>query len=274
MATFLLIAAMSLLFAALAFLPEEWGSRAAHPLWRRARRPLFLALAHLSVAVFFWRMTFKFFPEIEARWMPVAGYALVERDVWLPAILLFPASLAHLLPSRLRPAATLPLLIFLGLVLHAASWRLDVPTRPLPSRFSEGVCLQTTGYTCAAASAATLLHAMGIESSEDEMARLASAHPKMGTSCYLAALALQRKLDEAGGSGRAVVVAPGTDGLDALPAPFLAAMQYSPFLNHMVCVLRVSGARILVGDPIGGLSEWPRKEFERRWRGVAVVVER
>jgi hypothetical protein len=42
------------------------------------------------------------------------------------------------------------------------------PTAEIPFR----VCLQTTEYTCSAASAATILHALGVSSSEKEMAEL------------------------------------------------------------------------------------------------------
>lgn len=42
------------------------------------------------------------------------------------------------------------------------------PTPEMPFR----ICLQTTPYTCSAASAATILHALGVTSSEKEMAQL------------------------------------------------------------------------------------------------------
>jgi predicted double-glycine peptidase len=273
MQSFLLIAAVSAGFAALAFLPERLGDGALSVrLWARLRQPLFLVLANVSAGVFLWRMAFKLLPALEARMMPVEGYAVLERDAWLPAVLLFDASLAQLLPARRRPLLIVPLFAMLGLVLYSASWRLDSPSRRLHERSRGPVCLQSTGYTCGPASAVTLLRTMGVEAGEGEMARLTLAHPRTGTSSYLTALALRRKFEDAGVPKRAYVEAPRGGTLESLPAPFLAGMEGSPFACHMVCVLSVGKDRVLVGDPARGPVSWSRAKFERAWMGIVVVV--
>ena len=61
-----------------------------------------------------------------------------------------------------------------------------------PTRMQDGICRQTTGYTCVAASMVTALRARGIDATETEMARLAHTQVNGGATDSRALWALQR----------------------------------------------------------------------------------
>jgi hypothetical protein len=63
----------------------------------------------------------------------------------------------------------------------------------LQTRFSnDGVCLQTTKYTCGPAAAVTALARFGIDAQEGELAILAYSSPQMGTADDLLARAIEK----------------------------------------------------------------------------------
>lgn len=136
----------------------------------------------------------------------------------------------------------------------------------------DGVCMQSTGYTCGAASLVTMLDRMGVEASEGEMARLTGTIPGRGVSDFQAADGLQRKLESIGRSERVRFVVRRDHDPESIPTPFAAGLTYSFWYDHMVCVLAIDAASVTIGDPIAGLQVLPREEFRERWRGVAITA--
>ena len=127
-----------------------------------------------------------------------------------------------------------------------------------------GVCLQSTSYTCGAASIATLLRARGVEAAEPEAARLSHTVPGRGVTDLGAALALRAKLP-----GRRVEIrdVASPDDLAREPLPCLLPLRYSFWFDHMTVLLRVDSHGFWLGDPLTGPALLTREELSEPCSG-------
>ncbi|MBY0461332.1 MAG: hypothetical protein K2V38_28785, partial [Gemmataceae bacterium] len=140
-----------------------------------------------------------------------------------------------------------------------------------PQTIVAGVARQSTGYTCAAASMVTLLHARGIDASETEMARLALVEVGGGTTDSRVVWGLERKL--AGTPLRVSYRSLDLAGLIAATKPCLVQLDWGFFVSHMVPVMHADAQRVVIGDPLSGPRELPTREFAHQWKGCAIIVE-
>jgi len=116
-----------------------------------------------------------------------------------------------------------------------------------------GVFIQSAPDTCAAASAATALHFLGVETTEQEMINAVRARPGRGSTLGRVALGLREEL------------APGwtvsIENLDALDIaqqarmnrPLLAVIRSAFGADHMIVVLGYCPSGILVANPSPGV---------------------
>lgn len=135
-----------------------------------------------------------------------------------------------------------------------------------------GVCLQTTDYTCGPASAVTALRKLGLPADEGPIAILSCTSAIEGTPPDMLAEGLNRRY--------------ATDGLTAECRVFhnigelkaagltLAVIKFGFLVDHWVTVLSVTDSQVIVGDPNGGLSRLSYEDFAERWRFVGVVLRR
>lgn len=153
-----------------------------------------------------------------------------------------------------------------------------------------GNCLQTTDLTCSAASAATLLKAHGIESSEQEMAELCLT--RHGTSWQ--GLYRGLKLKTAGTKWDVQVVACSHGDLPRMRGPMIISVGldssaardtdytrefgWVPGVNHSVILHGfTSFGCAVIADPTQELSreQWDEEMLRTLWRGYAIrLVER
>jgi len=137
------------------------------------------------------------------------------------------------------------------------------------------VCKQSTGWSCAAAAAATVVHALGMETSEREMAELCLTYPYRGTSTPRIARGLALKARAAGRPLEARVEDHlSVDDLARFPVPCVIAIKYAFLRDHAVALLEVrEDGTFVVGDPLpGSLSTWSRERMELAFRGEAVAL--
>ena len=136
----------------------------------------------------------------------------------------------------------------------------------------DGVCRQTTSYTCGPAAAVTALGQLGINATESELALAMYTSPALGTATDVLATALQ---DRYGPDGLSCEYR-WFDSLDDLPrgTPVLAVVKFSFMVDHFVAVLEVGKDRIVVADPAAGRLTYTRAQFEQRWRSKGVVLRR
>jgi len=219
------------------------------------------------------KMIFCFFPLLEARIMPIALYPSIQKDFWLPFMVLFFAFTSHIVPWRNRRAVLLTVLILSLVVVQQTFWHLRKPAiYGYDGIFVDGVCRQSSFETCGAAAMTTMLNAMGIKTTEGEMAGLSMTAPGMGVSPHQAAYGLQKKLSQLGRPEQVALMVPEVKELHRIPTPFLAGVKFSPRTNHMVCVLETGEDYLIVGDPISsGRKKWPWQRFEEFWSGIVVA---
>jgi hypothetical protein len=135
-----------------------------------------------------------------------------------------------------------------------------------------GVCFQTTDYTCGPAAAVTALGKLGLSAEEGEIAVLSHTSPVAGTLPACLSSALQNRY--------------GPDGLRCKYRHFdsieqlknagltLIMVSDSFLLDHCLAVLEVSDEAVTVADPMAGMMSIPYEQFRKIWRYSGIVLER
>jgi len=137
---------------------------------------------------------------------------------------------------------------------------------------SNGICFQTTDYTCGPAAALTALGKLGLAASEGEIAVLSHSSPVAGTLPACLRTALQNRY--------------GADGLKCQYRRFdsiaqlrnagimLAVVRDAFLLDHCVAVLEVSDRMVTIADPVLGRILMSYEQFGKIWRFSGIVLKR
>jgi Peptidase C39 family len=135
-----------------------------------------------------------------------------------------------------------------------------------------GICRQSTSYTCGPATAVTALRKLGFPAEEGQIAILSHTTAATGTPPDILAQVLQERY--------------GKDGLIAEYHAFkdiselknagltLAVIKFTFMVDHYVAVLEVTDSEVVVGDPLDGLDRMSYDEFRQKWRFEGVVLRR
>jgi hypothetical protein len=135
-----------------------------------------------------------------------------------------------------------------------------------------GICFQSTNYTCGPAAAVTALGKLGLSAEEGELAVLSYTSPVAGTLPACLSSALRNRY--------------GADGLTCNYRHFdsieqlknagitLAMVKDSFLLDHCLTVLEVSDDTVTVADPMSGLVSMPHEQFRKVWRFSGIVLKR
>jgi hypothetical protein len=143
----------------------------------------------------------------------------------------------------------------------------------IQTRFDKnGVCRQTTDYTCGPAAAVTALEKLGIKADEGELAVLSYSSPVIGTLPTCLTSALQNRYAADGLSCRYRHF----DSIDQLrkAGVTLTVVREAFLLDHCIAVLGVSDNAVTVADPVTGARLMPFKQFEKIWRFCGIVLQR
>ncbi len=137
---------------------------------------------------------------------------------------------------------------------------------------NNGVCRQSTGYTCGPAAAVTALRKLRLPAEEGQIGILSCTSNQEGTPIDMLAAGLER---EYGKEGLVVKCRVFKDILELREAGLtLAVIKYSLLADHWVTVLEVTDAEVIVGDPLAGRTRLSYDQFCRRWRFIGIVLER
>ena len=137
---------------------------------------------------------------------------------------------------------------------------------------SNGICFQTTGYTCAPAAAVTALRKLGLPAQEGEIAILSHTSPVAGTLPGCLQAALQNRY---GDEGLRCQYRHFDSIAQLKDAGITLAVVKSAFLSdHCIAVLEVSDRMITVADPVVGKKSLSHKQFEEIWRFSGIVLKR
>jgi hypothetical protein len=258
------------LLAIVGMVAGRWCSRLPRPYWIIA---YFVPLAFVILTVLTRRFNaLEHFPAIA--WLfagrtPFALNALIGTTVLV-------VPLAKLPQKRDR---VFVFALMLCVVSWLAVWPFAAPAfnrqllASLPTRVDrDGVCLQSTDYTCGPAAAVTALRKLGFAAKEGELAILAHTSNAIGTppSVLTQTLAAHYAADGL------VCEYRHFDSIDALPreGAVIALMKFALFIDHYVTVLDVTPQTVTVGDPLFGKTILSRVDFEKRWRFAGVVLNR
>lgn len=218
----------------------------------------------------------RLFPAHVVHWFGVAPVIFIEvTGIVVPAVLLFTIAARNIRATGERRAVALLIPVCCLYFLRNGVWMVRPPIDDLgQTRMVEGVCLQSTDYTCVAASMVTMLERYGYHASETEMARLSFTEPGWGTTDSRALGALSQYL-----AGRPVEIAYEVmdyQRLMAVPKPCLVTVKWGYFVSHMVPVLSADRESVQMGDPSCGIQVRTPEEFQEIWqrRGIYLIDRR
>jgi hypothetical protein len=237
----------------------------------RRSTALATALVGLMLSLILLKVGIAHVPAGEPRLFPWNWYPLVEFWWYLfPAMFILGAAVALLRRSVVKRDA---LLVIGGYLLVHCGAVAVLGCRPHDLTGvvnGNGICHQTSGYSCAAASAVMLLHRHGVAATEREMADLfatrSGSSSMSGTSDSGIMRGLRLKLGE-----RATPVI-STPAYEDIPVPSLVAIQLSSRLYHCILIRSVDAREVGVVDPLYGSGTIPREQFERCWQKAAIHV--
>lgn len=136
----------------------------------------------------------------------------------------------------------------------------------------DGVCRQSTAYTCGPAAAVTALRSFGVKAEEGQLAVAARTTRVTGTDTGVMCAALR---EIAGQNGLACEFRRfrrlddiETGGIVVLP------VRHTVMADHFVVLLSADDAEVTIGDPARGLRKMPRPAVEHIWRGVGIVLKK
>jgi predicted double-glycine peptidase len=217
-----------------------------------------------------------------------------------PGILFLPA-LLNLMPGRSRPAvmgfliavmlttllSRLPrrrerlavIILMLAVVGGTSVWPFLAPVfnqRQLMELVtkvdSDGICLQTTDYTCGLAASVTGLRRLGFKADEGRLAILSYCTPSYGAEPD----ALAAAMESCYGSQGLKCVWRTFSAVSDLKSrcPTIAVIKFNAFVDHYVAVLSVDDTKVVIGDPLNGRTEMTRQEFAEAWRFCGIALTR
>jgi len=137
---------------------------------------------------------------------------------------------------------------------------------------SNGICLQTTDFTCAPAAAVTALRQLGLPADEGQIAALSYSSPVTGTMPTFLCSALRNRYSSAGLKCKYRRF----DSVDQLSdAGITLAVVKNAFLrDHCLVILDVSADTITAADPVSGVKSMSREQFEKIWRFSGIALRR
>ena len=137
---------------------------------------------------------------------------------------------------------------------------------------SNGVCFQTTDYTCGPAAAVTALGKLGLSAQEGEIAILSRTSPVAGTFPWSLYKALQSRY---GAEGLKCRYRHFDSIVQLKDADVTLAVVRDGFLrDHCVAVLEISEQMVTIADPVLGTKSMSHEQFEKIWRFSGIVMER
>ncbi|MCE9591878.1 MAG: hypothetical protein K8S99_15305 [Planctomycetes bacterium] len=259
---FLLMALLS----AGGFAIGRWLGRGHH-----GRMWLWLTLAMILLGVWSWLYNN---PSVAVRVIPLGILAQIEGTAAAPMfMLILGVAWARSRVTRQRlvvlAAAAVGGLYFL----HGGLWMLQpMPASALANSSRVEMVMQSQDFSCVPAACATALNALGVPSTEAQMAELTQTRVGEGATLIRAVDGLSQRLG--GLAWHVEVVEASLDMLIGINTPVLTAIRTDQQQRHMVVLLAVNKRDVLVADPIDGVRRMLRQEFEPLYADQAIIFRR
>lgn len=211
----------------------------------------------------------------------VTGFSLVTsgRNEYVIMSLALPMVLSTLIPrfDKLRIKILVGILLAVG-CLHFSILPFFMPglfagkLAALETNMDDGVCLQSTDYTCGAASAVTALKQLGIDAEESLLAVRSHTTSVYGADEDMLAIAIEKLYGDAGVQCQCRYY----DSVDMLKdsCPVIAIVKYAPLVDHYVTIMEVDDNYVMIGDPLEGKVRLTHEDFKKKWRFVGIEIKR
>jgi hypothetical protein len=226
-----------------------------------------------------WAAVEKWFPaEVIAWGLPISLGSGIHAFAWrAAAVAAVLAAPGFRLPSvRERQAVLVGGLVLVALLGARPALSAAHSARELAGLndrwFADGVCRQSTDYTCGPAAAATALRLLGVPAKEGELGILAGTSPAWGTPPDELARVLREQFAPVG----LQVGLHTVSSLSELRSMglVLVTVRFGWFVDHWVCVREVTDEHVVVGDPLVGWERRTHAEFLEGWRHNALKLSR
>lgn len=252
-----------------AFMLGRWSSRLPKPYW------IIGCLIPLGILLLYCLAVFE--PKVAM--VPPLSWMLMGRSKFVcfnfVTTMVLSAPLGRLPQKRNRVMICLLILVLTSMSVvpfAAPAFNRNYLARLKTRVDGEGICRQSNAYTCGPAAAVTILRKLGVAAEEGEIAILSHATGLSGTDPDVMAKALQKLY--------------ATNGVTAEYRGFrntrelgdagftVAVMRFNALQDHCVAILGVETNRVVVGDPLSGLSSSSIEEFEDKWQFAGIVIKR
>lgn len=255
--------------AVLAFLLGRWFSRLPKPYWMVGYvMPLAILLLY-CLAVF----------EPEVAMVPPLSWMLIGRSKLacfnFVTTMVLSAPLARLPRKRTRIVVCILIVVLtsMSVVPFAAPAFNRNYLAGLKTRIDgDGVCRQSNEYTCGPAAAVTVLHRLGVQAAEGEIAILSHTTAMTGTDPDVLAKVLQKRYATNGVTTE--YRAFRNAGELSAAGLAVAIMRFNTLQDHCVAILGVETNRVVIGDPLSGLNSSSIEDFEDKWEFSGIVIRR
>jgi hypothetical protein len=160
--------------------------------------------------------------------------------------------------------ASVGILLALGYLQVRGTW--EIAAQLGTCETPEGYALQTSGYSCAAASMANVARTLGVPATERQMARLA------GTTCTgTSAGQILHALQQVGLQGAKLTLTP--DELRRQQHPCILLVAYADYGpdSHAVAFLPTTNRTFRIVDPLTGVQEWSIDRLRHVWLGHTIA---
>lgn len=137
----------------------------------------------------------------------------------------------------------------------------------------DGVCIQTTGYSCGPAAVVTALAAHDVESHERHVAVAAKANQFSGTQPLNLVEAIKKLYGRKNGISPKIQAIKSVEDIPS-GVPCIALVKHSALDNHYVCVLDRIQDEFVIADPEKGLVFLKKKDFENIYLGLVIIVQK
>lgn len=160
-------------------------------------------------------------------------------------------------------------------ILPGYGWVLSVPHWAQAKTMidQDGVCRQSTTYSCGPAATVTALLQHEIISSEGELALTAKTNQFSGTQ----PLNLKEAIDQLLADKYLLntrILTPSSSSQIPNGSPAVALVKHSAFENHYVCILDVNDSQVMVADPEKGFRIYSYKEFDEIFLGLIIQIRK
>ena len=135
----------------------------------------------------------------------------------------------------------------------------------------DGVCLQSTGYSCAAASMVTFLKLYNIEATEYEMTKTSYTQAGRGADDLGIYYALKKKLE--GSSFKLKIRKASIEELKEINRPVIISKKYSYLIDHVIVFLNYENNQFEVADPLMGITSIQETDLEKQWREIIIYID-